>query len=135
MKNNLGNTVDVIIEDREGIVLVKRKNPPFRGCWALPGGFLEVGEESLEQCGARETFEETGYIVKERNLKLLGVYSHPNRDPRGHIIAHVYIAKEFYGKLKAGDDAKEVGKFPRHNLPGLAFDHAKILKDYFAEYG
>jgi len=134
MANNLGVTVDLIIENSEGILLVERKNSPFRGYWALPGGFLEIGKESLEQCGVRETKEETGLIIQEENLELLGVYSSPHRDPRGHIISNVYVARKFLGKLKAGDDAQETSFFPINKLPELAFDHAKILKDYFAKY-
>ena len=124
---NPGATVDLIVERRERILLVKRKEGPFRDSWALPGGFLEYGKETLEQAAIRELNEETGLIAQ--HLKLFGVYSAPNRDPRGHTISHVYIAAS-YGELKAGDDAKEAKFYPLYDVPELAFDHEKIIKDY-----
>jgi 8-oxo-dGTP diphosphatase len=127
---NPASTVDVIIKYCGGIVLIKRKHEPFKNYWALPGGFLENGKENLEQAAARELLEETSLIVNPEELKLVGVYSNPGRDPRGHIIAHIYEAKNYSGELRANDDAAEARVFRK--LPGnLAFDHEKILKDYF----
>ena len=125
--SNPGATVDLIVEREEKILLVKRKGVPFQNMWALPGGFLEYGKESLEQAAIRELKEETGLIASK--LELFSVYSDPNRDPRGHTISHVYLATTF-GESKAGDDAKETRWFSFYNLPELAFDHNKIVKEY-----
>ncbi|MCX7913773.1 MAG: NUDIX hydrolase [Thermodesulfovibrionales bacterium] len=119
-------TVDIIIEYKEGIILIKRRNPPYG--WALPGGFVEYGE-SLEDCALREAKEETGLDIEL--IRQFHTYSEPQRDPRFHTITTVYIAKA-EGNFKAGDDAKEVGVFKRDNLPdNIAFDHREILTDYF----
>lgn len=124
---NPASTADIIVEKEGKVLLVKRKNPPFRGMWAIPGGFIEYGKESLEEAARRELKEETG--LEALNLSLVGVYSHPNRDPRGHIIAHVYSA-EVNGKVKNGDDAKAAKFFSLDRLPNLAFDHERIIKEY-----
>lgn len=119
-------TVDVIIEMSEGIVLIRRKNPPFG--WALPGGFVDYGE-SLEEAAIREVREETSLNVEL--LSQLGAYSDPDRDPRQHNISVVFVGRAG-GQARADDDAVEVGIFNRHTLPDeLAFDHEKILRDYF----
>ncbi len=119
-------TVDVIIELAGGIVLIKRKNPPYG--WALPGGFVEYGE-SLEAAAVREAREETSLDV--RLVSQLGAYSDPRRDPRHHTISIVFIAKAG-GSPRAADDAAEIGVFDRETLPAaMAFDHAAILQDYF----
>ena len=121
--------VDVVIElvDRPGrpIVLIERRNPPFG--WALPGGFVDLGE-SLEQAAVREAREETSLVV---GLKaLLGCYSDPARDPRGHTVSPVYVA-EATGEPAAADDARNLDVFEPDRLPAdLAFDHARILEDY-----
>ena len=120
-------TVDIIIETEKGIVLIKRKNPPYG--WAIPGGFVDYGE-SLEEAAIREAKEETGLDVKL--IKQFHTYSDPNRDPRQHTITTVYIAKA-KGTPKAGDDAADLGVFTQDNLPSpLVFDHSQILADYFA---
>ncbi len=118
--------VDLIIEiEGKGLVLIERRNPPPG--WALPGGFVEVGE-SLEQAAVREAKEETCLDVE-----LLGqfhTYSDPNRDPRMHCISTVFVARAT-GTPKAEDDAKSVALYPKDQLPEvLAFDHRKILNDY-----
>lgn len=119
-------TVDIIIETKGGIVLIERKNPPYG--WALPGGFVDYGE-SLEDAAIREAFEETSLKVKLK--KQFHTYSDPERDPRYHTISTVYIA-EAEGRPKARDDARSIGIFTEDNLPEpLAFDHKKILMDYF----
>ena len=122
-------TVDIIIEtgkQKGGIVLIKRKNPPFG--WALPGGFVDYGE-SLESAAKREAEEETS--LKVELLYQLGAYSDPSRDPRHHTISVVFVGRAT-GMPKAADDAIDVGIFDRHSLPNpMAFDHKEILRDYF----
>lgn len=121
-------TVDIIIEHRDGIVLIRRKNPPYG--WAIPGGFVDYGE-SLEEAATREAKEETNLEVEL--IQQFHTYSDPDRDPRHHTISTVYIAKG-KGTLEAKDDALEIGVFNRSNLPGLmAFDHREILEDYFTQ--
>lgn len=122
-------TVDIIIRmEKESIVLIDRKNPPYG--WALPGGFVDYGE-SLESAARREALEETSLEVEL--LYQLGAYSDPSRDPRQHTISVVFVASAA-GEPRAADDAKGIGIFHRDALPGpLAFDHARILEDYFAK--
>lgn len=118
-------TVDIIIELDDSIVLIKRKNPPYG--WALPGGFVDYGE-SFEKAALREAKEETGLDVQ--NLTQFHTYSDPDRDSRFHTASTVFIGVAS-GKPIAGDDAGEVDLFRKEKLPELAFDHAKILADYF----
>ncbi len=119
-------TVDIIIRVGKGIVLIKRKNPPFG--WAIPGGFIDYGE-SAESAATREAREETCLDITD--LQLFGVYSDPDRDPRHHTLTVVFSAVSD-GTPKAHDDASDIGVFTRGDLPApLAFDHAKILDDYF----
>ena len=119
-------TVDIIIESQMGIVLIKRANPPEG--WALPGGFVDYGE-SLETAASREAKEETGLDVTI--IRQFHTYSDPERDQRHHTVATVYIATAA-GMPRAGDDAKEARFFMPDDLPGdIAFDHKKILEDYF----
>jgi 8-oxo-dGTP diphosphatase len=119
-------TVDAVILGAGKIILIKRGNPPFKGMWALPGGFVECGE-TVEEATVREAKEETGLTVGI--VKLLGVYSDPKRDPRGPTVGTVFICKRIDGDLKADTDAKEVKEFPVRTLPPLAFDHEKIVAD------
>jgi len=121
---NPAPTVDIIIAYGGGIVLIRRKNPPYG--WALPGGFVDYGE-SVEQAAAREAKEETNLEVDR--LTLLGVYSDPARDPRGHTISTVFTARGS-GDLRGQDDAAAAAVFTLDNLPDLVFDHARILADY-----
>ncbi len=119
-------TVDLIIEYNGGIILIKRKNPPYG--WALPGGFVDYGE-SLEAAAVREAKEETGLNVEL--VRQFHAYSEPDRDSRFHTITIVYIARA-KGIPRAGDDAADVGVFARDKLPeDMAFDHRDILMDYF----
>lgn len=121
-----GLAVDAVILEDERIVLVKRKNPPFQDRWALPGGFVEYGE-TVEEAVRREVQEETGLDVKIE--KLVGVYSDPGRDPRGHTVSVVFLCRPVSGLMDAGSDADEVRRFPLSKLPELAFDHRKIIED------
>ncbi len=118
-------TVDIIIEIGEKIVLIERRNPPFG--WALPGGFVDYGE-SYEFAAAREAKEETGLTIA--GLRQFHTYSAPDRDPRGHTASTVFIGRA-EGLPQAGDDAQRADLFDQDSLPQLAFDHAKILADYF----
>lgn len=119
-------TVDVIIEINGGIVLIKRKNPPPG--WAIPGGFVDYGE-SIEQCAVREAQEETGLDIKL--TRQFHTYSDPGRDPRHHTVSTIFIATAA-GAPHAGDDAREARIFTAESLPDeIAFDHRKILQDYF----
>ena len=126
-------TVDIIIEikrknGQEGIILIKRKNPPHG--WALPGGFVDIGE-SLEEAAVREAKEETSLDIKLKSQ--FHTYSDPKRDPRKHTISTVYVATA-QGRPIAQDDAQDIGIFTEEeiNFP-LAFDHQKILADYFKQ--
>jgi 8-oxo-dGTP diphosphatase len=120
-------TVDIIIEHHGGIVLIRRKNPPYG--WALQGGFVDYGE-CLEDAAVREAREETSLEVS--NLRLLGCYSDPARDERMHTISTVFVA-DGRGHLQAADDADHASVFLLEDLPApLCFDHARILDDYAA---
>ncbi|ADI74004.1 NUDIX hydrolase [Methanohalobium evestigatum Z-7303] len=116
-------TVDAVTILNGKIVLVKRKNPPYQGKFALPGGFVEIGE-TTENAVKRELKEETG--LSGEIVKLLGVYSDPDRDPRGHTVSVCYllIGK---GVPVADTDAKDIEVFDITKIPELAFDHNKII--------
>ncbi len=117
--------VDAIIFFQEGVVLIRRENPPYQGCYAFPGGFVVVGE-STEAAVCREAKEETGLEIDL--LGLVGVYSDPARDPRGHVVSVCYLAQG-RGVLKSGSDARSAEVFPVDKLPPLAFDHEKMVRD------
>lgn len=119
-------TADGVIIKNGKILLIERKNEPFRGKWALPGGFVEYGEK-VEDTVVREVSEETG--LHTRIIDIVGVYSDPTRDPRGHIVTVVYLLEILDGKIKGSDDAADAKFFDLKNLPDLAFDHSVILRD------
>jgi 8-oxo-dGTP diphosphatase len=119
-------TVDGIILDDEKVVLVKRGRDPFKGKWALPGGYVEYNEK-VEDAMIREIKEETSLNTEIKEL--IGVYSDPNRDPRGHTITIVFLLKIVDGEIKCGDDACDVKFFNLDQLPELSFDHDKIIAD------
>lgn len=127
MMNSPKLTVDGIVLLDDQIVLIRRKNPPFQGQYALPGGFVEYGE-TVETAVVREFLEETGLQTSVK--RIVGVYSSPDRDPRGHTVSVVFELEKIGGDLQSGDDATEVNLFSFDNLPELAFDHAEILTDY-----
>jgi 8-oxo-dGTP diphosphatase len=118
-------TVDAVILSGEGLVLIRRKNPPYQGCYALPGGFVQVGE-STEEAVRREAREETGLEIQL--LGLIGVYSDPSRDPRGHVVSICYLARG-RGILRSGSDARSAEVFSLERLPPLAFDHERMVRD------
>lgn len=126
-------TTDCIIirkvVDNNQVLLIKRRDNPFAGKWALPGGFVEDNED-LEDGAKRELKEETGLTHVE--LHQFKTYGTPGRDPRGHTISVVYygIIKNNSIEMKAGDDAEEAAWFDMNQLPPLAFDHDQILKDF-----
>jgi len=119
----------ILMNNKQGLVLIRRKNPPFQGELALPGGFVDVGE-SVEQACIREAKEETNIDV--RIIKLIGVFSEPKRDPRGHNISIAFLCEPFTEneKPKALDDAAALEIFPLTQISSLklAFDHKDIIK-------
>ena len=128
-KQNIAVTVDAVIFYKKAellkILLIRRKNEPFRNQWALPGGFLEE-EEGLEEGAKRELEEETG--LKIEKLQQVGAFGTPGRDPRGRTISIAFVGlMDYEAKLKANDDAIDVKWFDKNDLPDLAFDHSEII--------
>lgn len=124
-------TVDVVVPSQSGeVLLIRRGNDPFEGQWALPGGFVEIGE-TVEEAAAREAEEETGLTVEI--LRLVGVYSDPDRDPRGHNVSCAFLARPTpeSGELAAATDATEA-EFLDPSAVDLAFDHERIIADALA---
>jgi 8-oxo-dGTP diphosphatase len=114
----------VVIDARGWLLLVRRRNPPFKGQHALPGGFVDIGETVEDAC-RRELKEETG--VSAGRLRLIGVYSDPRRDPRGHSCSVAFLARVGRARAKAGDDAAAAEWVEHWSQAPLAFDHAKIV--------
>lgn len=120
-------TTDCVVVDARGrVLLIRRGHAPFKGRYALPGGFVDVGETVEDAC-RRELLEETG--VKVKRLELLGVYSDPRRDPRGHTCSVAYLARVRRATPKAGDDAAAAEWVEDWAKADVAFDHALILRD------
>jgi len=126
----------IIAEDGE-VLLIRRKNPPFQGHWALPGGFIETGQETVEECAVREAHEETNLRIEID--RLLGVWSRPGRDPRGHTVTCVYLTRPVPASRKTWargcDDAADVmwirpDSRALDSLP-FAFDHRDIIETVF----
>lgn len=128
------NTVDIIVvrgtsSGGNEVLLIKRRDEPFKDYWALPGGYVEPNE-SLEAAAARELKEETN--LSGSKLLQFKAFGDPNRDPRGWTITVVFVtrvAKD--AEATAGDDAKELRWFDIDQLPSMAFDHGKILNEFF----
>lgn len=129
-------TADMLIPNERGeILLIRRNNDPYQGFYAIPGGFLEVHQETVEECALREAKEETGLTVEID--RLIGVYSHPKRDPRWHNVTAAYLAKPISlqqaAEACAGDDAGETLWIDPHSLQyqqlSIAFDHRQIIAE------
>lgn len=117
--------VDAVVIKEGKILLVKRKNEPYKGMFALPGGFVEYGEKT-EEAVLRELKEETG--MKGRIKRLVGVFSDPERDPRGHVVSIAYLVEPVSEGIKAGDDAADCKWIKIDDIRDLAFDHREIIK-------
>ena len=128
-------TADCVVitnESEPKVLLIERGFDPFKGCWAIPGGFLNM-DETTEQCAIRELEEETGLVIK--NIRQIGAYSKVDRDPRGRSITVAYLAViDSPCEVKGQDDAAKAQWFPLNALPELAFDHDEIMKDAIASY-
>ncbi len=127
-------TVDVVLvkPNLKQLLLIKRKNEPFKDCWALPGGFVNENED-LETAAKRELEEETQ--VKINALQQIGAYGKPFRDPRNHVVSIAYFGKvNDEVNVKASDDAKEANWFSINDLPQLAFDHQEIISDTLKKF-
>jgi 8-oxo-dGTP diphosphatase len=114
----------LVLVDRK-LVAVLRGNEPFRGMPALPGGFVELGERTVDAV-VREVREETGLETKV--VRLVGVFSGPERDPRGHVISIAYALEPVGGHLRAGSDAAEIVRVDPASPPPMAFDHTEIVR-------
>lgn len=123
-------TADCIVITKETepkVLLIQRGNEPYKGCWAFPGGFMDM-DETTEQCAIRELEEETGLVVS--HVQQIGAYSKVDRDPRGRTITVAYLAIiDSPVPIKGQDDAASAQWFPLSTLPPLAFDHAEIMRD------
>ena len=117
--------VDVVIPSEAGVVLIRRGSDPFEGQWALPGGFVDVGE-TVREAAVREVAEETGLAIEVS--RLVGVYSEPDRDPRGHNVSVAFLARVLGGQMQAASDAAEVEVLDPDTVE-LAFDHSRIIAD------
>ena len=128
-------TADCVVitkEEDPQVLLIQRGNEPFKGCWAFPGGFMDM-DETTEQCAMRELKEETGLVVD--HLTQIGAYSKVDRDPRGRTLSVAYLAIVNEPLAVSGmDDAAKADWFPLSSLPDLAFDHNEIMNDAIAVF-
>lgn len=126
-------TTDCVVftkEEEPKVLLIQRGNEPYKGCWAFPGGFMDM-DETAEECAVRELKEETGLTVNQ--IQQIGAYSKVDRDPRGRTISIAYLAIVDAPAAVAGmDDAVKAAWFPLASLPDLAFDHQDIMADAIA---
>ena len=120
-------TVDCVVFDRAGrLLLIRRADPPFKGRYALPGGFVDIGE-TIEATALRELAEETG--IEGKIIRLIGVYSSPKRDPRGHTVSAAFLIRPRSTKVVGGDDAASAEFVAEWQSQKLAFDHNQIVAD------
>ena len=112
------------------VLLIQRGNEPYKGCWALPGGFMDM-DETLEQCALRELKEETG-LTPSGDITELKSFSTVDRDPRGRTITVAFLIEMPLAEAKGGDDAADARWFALNELPPLAFDHDEIIKEALA---
>ena len=122
-------TVDSVIFCCGQVLLIQRRDDPFKGCWALPGGFMNM-DETLRQAVVRETLEETNLDISKYTIKEVGPFDSPGRDTRGRVISFAFstiIPLLAAGDVKAGDDAATFDWWDIQELPALAFDHLKII--------
>lgn len=123
-------TTDCVVFGKVGndtkVLLIERGNEPYKGCWAFPGGFLNM-DENAEQGALRELKEETGLDLK--NIKQIGAFSDVHRDPRSRVITIAYYAVTEISDVCGSDDAAKAQWFSLNNIPPLAFDHDKILRE------
>lgn len=129
-------TVDIVVtrkyESEIQILLIQRKNEPFQNYWALPGGFVDKNEH-IEAAAKRELFEETN--IQLFQVKQIGAFGDPNRDPRHHTLSVAYYGEvDALAEAKAQDDAKSVQWFSLNELPALAFDHHDIVREAIEKY-
>ena len=121
-------TADCVVfcNDSDGlsVLLIERASEPFKGCWAIPGGFMDM-DENAEDCAKRELKEETGLEIGK--MRQLGAFTEVNRDPRGRTVSIAYYAVIEKAEVKGSDDAAQARWFPIDSIPSLAFDHEKIL--------
>lgn len=126
-------TTDCVVftqEEEPKVLLIQRGNEPYKGCWAFPGGFMNM-EETAEECAVRELKEETGLTVNQ--IQQIGAYSKVDRDPRGRTVSIAYLAIVDAPTAVSGmDDAAKAAWFPLSSLPDLAFDHQDIMADAIA---
>lgn len=116
----------VVVDPARGVLMVRRKESPFKGKLALPGGFVDIGE-TVEEAAKRELMEETG--LQATSLELVGVYSRPDRDPRGHTCSVAFLASVKPADSHAGDDADAVAWVRNFDAIEIAFDHREIITD------
>lgn len=126
-------TADMVVfhknsEDKWRVLLIRRGNEPYKGCWAFPGGFMNI-DETTATCARRELLEETGLIVND--IAPIGVYDKVDRDPRERVVTVAYLAVASNVEVAAGDDAAKAQWFSVDELPPLAFDHEQIFRDAY----
>jgi 8-oxo-dGTP diphosphatase len=116
----------VAVNSKGEVLLIRRNHSPYKGMWAIPGGFVELGE-TTENAATREVFEESG--IKTRTVRLVGVYSNPRRDPRGQVVSVAYLLKPVGGRLSKSDETSDARYFPAGKTPKLPTDQGSILRD------
>lgn len=126
-------TTDMIVRSGDKILLIQRKNDPFKDQWALPGGFVE-NHERMREAALRELKEETNIDLHSPDIRFVGYFDAPERDPRGRAISFAFSAHiEKEAEVKAGDDAGDAQWFNLDELPELAFDHADIVSVFLKQ--